>query len=268
MTERGLRILRWYALLVGLAMLLPLVVVVLASLNSGGTVFVPPRAWGFDWFDTAVHNKALVRAFRFSVETAFVVALISLVLGTVAAVAVHRYEFPGRRAILTFVMSPLLIPHIVLAIGLLQVFAEFGVPSSPSGLIAGQVVVAIPFVVRLVLAGVAAIDDRLEWAALSLGASRARTYWKVILPQIRPALTSAGVLAFLVSFDESVISVFTSTPTHTALPATLLGYYEERSDPLIAAVSTIMILIVVVAVLILDRFFGLLKLLSGGNIRA
>lgn len=265
MSDRVFKLLRWYSLAVGVLMTGPLVVVILASFNRGIVTWVPPRRWGFEWYDKAVHNELLTGAFRFSLVNALVVAVVATVVGGSVGLAIARYRFAGRDVIHAVVMAPLLIPHIVLALGILKLFSEVGLNTSPQGLVAGHIVSVLPFVVRLTLSGAGAIDPRLEKAAHGLGASSLRTLWTVTLPQMAPALASASVLAFLVSFDESVISVFTATPGNVTLPATLLNYYHDRSDPLIAAASAIVIVLSIVVVVILDRAFGLLKLLGGNS---
>jgi putative spermidine/putrescine transport system permease protein len=265
MTERELGVLRWFALFVGLLLIAPLVVMLLASLNNGFTIFLPPRDWGLRWYSEAVRNDFLVEAFTFSMMTAAVSAAFAVVLGVAAGFAIARYEFPGRGLLHALVMTPLLIPTVVVAIGILQLFSSLGIPISPEGLVAGHTAASLPFVTRLTLAGIGAIDPRLESAALSLGASRWRMYRTVVYPQIRPAVLSGLILAFLLSLEETTIAIFTSSPGATTLPVQLLRYYSNRSDPLVAAASSILLVITVVVAYALDRMFGLLKLLSGND---
>ncbi len=161
-------------------------------------------------------------------------------------------------------MAPFMVPHIVLAVGLLQLCANLAINSSPYGLVAGHIAISLPFVIRLMLSGLEGFDARLESASRSLGASWARTIWFVTLPSIRPALIASGVFAFLLSFDETGVSVFTALPGKTTLPALVYQYAEQKSSPILTAVSSSMVVFGAIVAVVLERMFGLLRLLNGG----
>jgi len=264
LTTTGLRA---YSIGVGVLMMLPLVTVVVASLTADGYVSVPPRHWGLVWYEAALSDRAFMSAFKFSAISAPLVALISGGLGVASAVALQRYRFRGRNAIQAVLMAPMMLPHIVIAIGLVQLFATLRVSSSPYGLIAGHIVITMPFVLRIALAGLAGIDPMLEAASYSLGASRRYTVTHILVPLMGPAVTSGVVFAFILSFDEATIALFTASPGFTSIPVQIFNYAENRSDPLVTAVSSLLVLFALTVMLVLERKFGLLRLLSGGDTR-
>jgi putative spermidine/putrescine transport system permease protein len=264
--NRALRAIRIYAIIVAVLMVLPIIIVLLASLNERAAIFTPPKQWGFHWFSVALHDPSVVSSFRFSLVMALIVAVVGTVLGVALGLAVGRYRFPGRRAIYAAVLAPLMIPHVLLAIGLLQFSSTLGLPSSPDGLVIGEILIVLPFVLRIVVIAVSNLNVRLEHASYSLGVSPARTWSRVVLPQLMPGVAAALLLAFLTAFDESVISVFIATPGYTSLPATLIQEYINSSSPEIAVVSAILIVLSLIVVLILDRLVGLLALLSRNNV--
>ncbi len=259
-------LLRVYSWLMAALIVMPIAVVVTVSLTAEGSVRFPPQHWGLRWFLEAFTERSFVQAFLFSVEAAAAVAVIASVLGLTSALALVRYSFRGSKFIQGFVMAPLLLPHLVIAIGLLQLFAALGITTSPGGLIAGHVAVVFPFVLRLSLGGLAGIDPNVEKAAYTLGATRLYVFRRVTLPLMASPVLSGAVMAFLLSFDETVISIFTSVPGRTTLPVMIFNYAEQRSDPLIAAVSSIMVIVAIIAIAIADRSVGLLNLLSGGQV--
>ncbi len=259
-------LLRAYAVLIAAIMLGPLAAIFLASATSDSFVTVPPVHWGLRWYGLALAERSFASAFLFSLQTATAVAILAGVLGVGGAIAIERYRFPGRGTAHAALMAPMMLPHIVLAIGLLQLFSLLHVATSPFALVAGHVVIVLPFIMRLTMAGIAGVDPLLELAGQSLGASRFDTLRRVLLPLIAPSVLSGLVFAFLLSFDEAVIAVFTSTTGRTTIPVQILNYAEQRSDPLVAAVSSLMVLVAVGVILAVDRTFGLLRLLSGGQL--
>jgi putative spermidine/putrescine transport system permease protein len=259
---RGLRI---YALIIAALMLLPLLTIVLASLGNADIVRIPPESLSFRWWAEAIQNPAFRQAFVFSLQTALLVAVVGTLIGSACAWAISRFEFPGRRLIEGIVLAPLMIPNVIIAVSLLQLTTSLGLRTSPQGLVLGQIVVVLPFAVRLMLVGMTSIDGRLEDASLSLGASRLRTLVQVVLPMLAPALIASLAFTFLIAFDETTVAIFMSSANATTLPVELFNYVQDRSDPMATAVSAILILIACAVVLVIDRFFGVLRLFVGAE---
>lgn len=253
---------RIFAIVFALFMLMPLTVIMVASFTNEGYVRFPPASFGLRWYKAALENSYFTGGFVFSLEVATFVAIVSGVLGIAAALVLARYRFHGREAIVSLLMMPIALPHIVLAIALLQVVATISVPSSPYGLVAGHLLITLPYVLRLTMASLAGIDRQIETASASLGASPWQTLRLVILPMIAPGAVAGILFAFLISFDEVTISLFTALPDRTTLPAEIFGFASHGSDPIVTAVSGVMILFAAILVIVVERFFGVLRLIA------
>jgi putative spermidine/putrescine transport system permease protein len=243
-------------------MLLPLMIVLVASFTSEGYVKFPPSSFGLRWYKEVLANADFTGGLIFSLEIATIVALLSGTLGVLAAIALSRRKFPGRSSVTGLLTMPLTLPHIVLAIALLQFFSTLAIPSSPYGLLAGHLLITIPYVLRLAMTSLRDLDPQIERASYSLGASTWQTLRLVILPMIAPAVLAGVVFAFLLSFDEVTISLFTALPGHTTLPAQIFEFASQGSDPVITAVSGLMILLASALVLVVEHFFGVLRLIA------
>lgn len=253
---------RLYAVVFSGFMLMPLGVILIASFTGDAFVRFPPSSFGVRWYVEAVHNDAFMSALLFSVQTASAVALISGTLGVLGALVLAREHFAGRDAIVTLLMTPLALPHIVFAIALLQLFGTVGIASSPWGLVAGHVLLTLPYVLRLTMTSLMGLDRQIERASYSLGASPWETLRLVILPMIAPGVVAGIMFAFLLSFDEVTISLFTSLPGRTTLPAEIFNFAAEGSDPIVTAVSGLMIIIASGLLVVVERLFGVLRLIA------
>ena len=254
-----------YALILGCAIFAPIAMIVVSATTAGTLVVFPPQGFSLRWYAAALASPDIRDALVFSAATAGAVAVIAAAIGIPAAFAIDRGSFPGRASVQGLLMAPMMLPHLVFAVALLQVLATLRVPTSPSGVLIGHVVIAIPFVLRLSLAGLARVDRALERASYSLGASHLRTAVQVTLPLAAPAFAAAAVMAFLVSFDETAISIFVALPGRTTLPALIYEYATETTDPRILAAGSLMILLGFGVAIAAQRFFGLLTLLAGGT---
>ena len=180
-----------------------------------------------------------------------------------AALAIARHRFPGREAITALFLSPLMVPHIVLGIAFLRFFTQIGLGGTFVGLVLSHIIIILPFALRLILAASTGMDRSIENAAASLGASSLTTFRRVTLPLILPGVASGWVLAFINSFDEVTMTIFIASPETTTLPVRLFLYIQDNIDPLVAAVSAALIFMTVAAMLVLDRLYGLERLLVG-----
>jgi putative spermidine/putrescine transport system permease protein len=253
-----------YAVLFCIAMLLPLALVVIVSLTNGGHIAFPPTQFGFKWIGRAFTDGQFRAAFRFSAELALITTVISGVIGVMGAYALERFRVPGKPFIIVLASLSLFVPHILLALGFLRMFAQLGIATAPLGLIGGDVGITLPFVLGLTLSGFKGLDSRLELASATLGATGWQTFRYVIVGAIAPSVVGALTFTFLLSFDESVLSIFLSRPGNTTLPAQIYNYSAQTSDPLIAAVSAILIALALAVIAVLDRFVGILDILAGG----
>jgi putative spermidine/putrescine transport system permease protein len=220
----------------------------------------PPEGYSLRWFQAIPGNDRFVSGFLLSLQLAVIATSIGLCLGLPAALCLARFHFRGREALASLLLLPIVVPGIVLGIALyvFHVEAEIatGLPilGSLGGLIAGHVLIVIPWTVRLVTASLAGLDRSIEEAAQSLGADRFTTFRRVTLPAIQPGVVAASLFGFVSSFGNLEMSLFLVGPGRTTLPIAIIQYLEWKIDPTIAAVSVLQILLIGAAMLITDRF--------------
>lgn len=249
-------ILGTYCWLVVAFLLSPIVVTVGSAFTATDYVAFPPQGFSLKWFRAAFANVEFVHGLWASLTLAVLNALLATTLGTLAALGLTRFRFRGRNAITTFLLSPLMLPAIVLGVALLQFLAAVGMLGTLVGVLLGHLLITVPYAVRLVGVSLAGFEWDLNRAALGLGAPPLRALWEVVLPVIRPGLAAAATFAFIMSFDEVTISLFTTGPQFNTLPVIVFRWVEYSYDPVIAAVSAITILIAALAVVLIEITFG------------
>lgn len=262
MRRNGLVALSFHALFV-LFILAPIVIVCVVAFTSQGYLSLPVHGASLRWFRAIWRNSDFVTAFLQSLRLGLLSATITVALAIPAALALARHRFPGRDSLTLFFMSPLMIPPVVLGIAFLRFFTEIGISGTFIGLVAAHVIVIFPFALRLVLAAATGMDARIENAAVSLGASRWTVFRRVVLPLMLPGVVSGWVLAFIASFDELTMTIFIAAPSTTTLPVRMFLYIQDNIDPLIAAVSALLIGLTLVVMILLDRLYGLERLFVG-----
>ncbi len=249
--------------LVILFILAPLVIVCWVAFTPADTLTLPLAHFSLRWFRALLDNTTFVTAFQNSLWLAFASATLSVLLAVPAAIAITRYSFRGKQFLNGLFLSPLMIPHLVLGIAMLRFFALIGQTGTFTWLILGHVVIITPYVMRLVLASLIGFDRSIEHAAVSLGAGRLRIMLRVTLPMIVSGIAGGWLLAFINSFDELTMSIFITAPSTITLPVRMYTYATESIDPMMAAVSTVVIALTAVAMFILDRIYGLDRILVG-----
>lgn len=246
-------------------MLAPLVIVCVVAFTPEGYLSLPTRGPSLRWFRAIFDYPEFLRAFRDSLWLAALSSTIAIGLAVPAALAVARHRFRGRDAITALFMSPLMIPHVVLGIAFLRFFTQIGLAGGFIGLVLAHVIVIFPFALRLVLASSYGVDRRIEHAAISLGADPATVFRRVTLPLMLPGVVSGWLLAAINSFDEVTMTVFIASPSTVTLPVRMFLYIQDNIDPMIAAVSAVLIALTGALLFALDRIFGLDRLFVGGG---
>jgi len=262
MSRNGPFALVYHALFVTF-MLAPIVVVCWVAFTPEGFLSFPTDRWSLRWFKAIARYPEFVAGFWRSVWLGGLSSAIAVAISVPAALAIAHHRFPGREAMTALFMSPLMIPHIVLGIAFLRFFTQIGLGGSFTGLVLAHIVIVLPFALRLTLASAVGLDRALEHAAISLGASDWTVLKRVTLPLVLPGLASGWALAFINSFDEVTMTVFIAAPGTETLPVRMFLYIQDNIDPLVTSVSACVIAVTVVALIALDRAYGLERLLVG-----
>lgn len=244
--------------LIALYLLAPVLVVVATSVTTTAYPVFPPHGLTLRWYGEFLNNPEFMSGVRLSALLAFAATLIATCLGTAAALGLARGPRRTRSALAALFLSPIVFPAIVLGLALLIFYSRVGFSGSFAGLVAAHVVLVTPFVVRLVAASLAEFDDSVEEAARNLGAGWPRVFFQVTLPIIRPGVVAGAVFAFIISFDELVVTLFLAGPGMQTLPIRIYSFVQYNSTPIISAISTTLIVAwVVVGVPLYVRFLGI-----------
>lgn len=230
-------ILAW---VVYLFLLLPSLIVVPMSFGSGSEFDFPPSTLSLDLYREYFLDKSWLNSTLISLQVAVASSLLSLVFGGLAAYAVVRNDFRGKQALTMFLLSPMLVPSIVLALALYLYLGIARLTGTTYGLILCHVVVCMPFVIVTMMSGLRQIDANLETAATIMGARPLTVLRRVTIPLLKPTIIAAGLFAFLISFDEVVISFFVSGVRTQTLPVKMYSTIHWEISPVLAAVSSIL----------------------------
>ncbi|MBN9089446.1 MAG: ABC transporter permease [Reyranella sp.] len=234
-------------------LMLPLVVVFPISLSSAPYMQFPPPGLSTQWYERYLDDPQWIDATVRSLYVGGATAVLALLLGVPLAFSLARGRYAGRIAVDRLALAPLIVPVIILSVGLYGLFAKLKLIGEWYGLVVAHTVLALPFVVLVMMAGLRDFDRALEQAAEGLGASRLQTLFRVTLPLLRPSLVSAGLLAFISSFDELVVALFLAGPNMT-LPKKMFDNILMEIDPTIAAVSVMQIVLVSIVLVLIGRF--------------
>jgi putative spermidine/putrescine transport system permease protein len=243
--------------------LLPLIFVIWLAFFLQAIPSFPPQGYSIRWFVAIADHPQFVNGFWLSLQVAIAAMLIGLSIGVPAALCLARYRFWSREPIGNLLLLPLVVPGIVLGTSLYvfhveaTILTELPILGSIAALVAGHILIVIPWSVRLVGASLAGFDRSIEEAAQNLGATPPTTFFRVTLPTIRPGIVAAAMFGFVVSFGNLEMSMFLVGPGRTTLPISILQYLEYRIDPTIAAVSVLQILLIGTAMIVTDRFVKL-----------
>jgi putative spermidine/putrescine transport system permease protein len=243
--------------------LAPIVVVCIVAFTPEAYLSFPTTRFSLRWFRAIADYPEFVSAFWRSVGLGALSSLLAIGFSVPAALAIARHKFAGREAMMALFQSPLMIPHVVLGIAFLRFFTEIGLSGTFTGLVLSHIVLVFPFALRLTLASAVGMNPAIEQAAMSLGATETTILRRITLPLVMPGLVSGWALAFINSFDEVTMTVFIATPGTETLPVRMFLYIQDNIDPLVTSVSACVIAITVVALVILDRLYGLETLLIG-----
>lgn len=246
----GVHALRGCAGAVLFFLILPILVIVPLSFNSQPYFTFSKEMLAFEadayslrWYRTIVENPNWLLAIRNSFIVGIAATMVATLLGTVAAVGLASSEMPFRRTITALLLSPMIVPLIIIAAGMFFFYTRFGLVGTFPGLILAHAALGIPFVIVTVTATLTGFDRSLYNAGLSLGTGPVRTFTRVVLPLIRPGVISGALFAFVTSFDEVVVVLFLAAPDQRTIPRQMFSGLREQINPTILAVATLLIVV-------------------------
>ncbi|MDF3181402.1 ABC transporter permease [Mesorhizobium sp. P17.1] len=244
------------AVIVYVFLLSPIVVTVPMAFGPANTLTFPPDDYSLDLFRIFFSSPDWLGPLFQSIKIALATTTLSVLSGTLSAYWIVRHEFVGKRLVTSVIMSPLIVPGIVASLGLYIYFSYLRINSTTVSLILGHLMVVLPFVIVMLMAGIVKLDRNLEFSAELMGARPIRMFLTVVLPQLVPSLVTAALFAFLLSFDEFIISWFLSGTSTVTLPVRMYSALNWEVSPVIAADSTFMM---AVSLLVCIAAIGLKK---------
>lgn len=248
----------FYACLIYLFLYLPIFVVIAFSFNTS-KMNITFEGFTLEWYGRMFENRQLMQSFFNTVIVAGVSTVLSVIIGTLCALGLYKFEFKLKNVLSSSLYIPIVIPELVFAIALLIFFTSLNISMSMATLIIAHVTFSMPFVVITVRARLAGFDHSIEEAARDLGANELHTFWRVTLPMISPGVLSGGMLALTMSLDDVVVSFFTAGPESTTLPLKILGMVRKGVSPDVNALSTLMIVGTIVILLTSTMIQGRLE---------
>lgn len=240
-------------------LLLPVVFVVLHSFSPTRYFQWPPTVFTLKWHLNFYRSDIFMAAARNSLVMAAVVTPLSLLIGIPTAYALVRHQFPGRAVLQQVILSPLIIPGVVTGVSLLALFSAGGLRIGMVKLCLGMLVFVLPFAVRAITANLLGIDRQIEEAARNLGAGPIRTFFLVVLPQLKSGILAASVFIFVEAIDNFSIAVFLTDDRTKVLPVAGYQYIKDFDDPTVAAMATALIVLSCALVMLLEKLIGFQK---------
>jgi putative spermidine/putrescine transport system permease protein len=237
----GPRLLRFYVGVMCVWLLAPIIIVVILAFSGDGYLHFPPSSLSLQWFTRFFGDVQWQRAMLSSLIIGAIACVVSTTVGFFCAYAFLRVEFPGKKLLLSLMLTPIIVPNIITAIAMYYLAGKLRLIGNFLWLGLCHAVIAMPIVLLILLSALHAVDPNLERAALGLGSSRTRVFFRVVLPIALPGVMSAALFAFLASFDELLISLFLSGVHTQTLPVRIWNSLNLQVEPTIAAVSAFLI---------------------------
>jgi spermidine/putrescine transport system permease protein len=234
-------------------LMLPIVIILLFSFNAKSAAMFPMAGLTIKWYKKVLTDYKFISALKNSIYVGLAVAAVSVVIGSLASVAMIRYNFKLKNFVRVSVLVPITLPPVVLGVALLSFFSSLGFTRSLLTVIISHVLFCTPFVIMIMNSRLEGFDISLEEAAMDLGASRAQTFRYVTFPLIRPSIIGASMLTFGLSFDEFLVTFFIVGKQNT-LPIVIWGMLRRGVSPVINAIATMVLIISMTLIIVANRY--------------
>lgn len=235
-----------------LFLILPIIVVMPLSFSDNTFLGYPITGFSLRWYEELVSSSVWIQAAKNSFIIAPAAALLATILGVLCAIGLNRATFTGKGIFVAVILSPIVTPVVVVAVGMYFFFNMYGLTETYVGLIIAHAVLGAPLVVVTVTATLKGLDQSLVRASLSMGASPLTTFRRVVFPLISPGILTGAVFAFALSFDEVVVTLFLAGPTQTTIPRQMFSGIRDNINPTILALASILVLLTVLIFLALE----------------
>lgn len=243
------------ATIIMLLLVIPTFIVMPMSFSESQYLEFPPEHWSTRWYNVYFESPKWMRATVTSVQVGVLTMLVATPMGVMAAYALFVSGHRVARAMFAFLITPIIVPVILIAIGTFYAYGRIGLNNTITGLVLAHAVLATPLVMIVITSALRNYDLNQERVARSLGATRIKAFFVITLPQIKFSIVTSALLAFLTSFDEVIIAIFVSGGSNATLTKHMFAALRDFIDPTIAAISTIMI-VVSTTLLLGMQFFG------------
>lgn len=243
------------ATIIMMLLVIPTFIVIPMSFSDSQYLEFPPSNWSIRWYDVYLESPKWMQATVTSIQVGILTMLLATPLGTMAAYALYVSGHRAARAIFVCLITPMIVPVILIAIGTFYAYGRVGLNNTITGLVMAHTVLAAPLVMIVITSALRNYDLNQERVARSLGATRVKAFFVITLPQIKFSIVTAALLSFLTSFDEVIIAIFVSGGSNATLTKHMFSALRDFIDPTIAAISTIMI-VVSTTLLLATQFLG------------
>jgi putative spermidine/putrescine transport system permease protein len=251
--------------LVFLFLILPVLAIVPLSFSSGSFLTYPLPGLSLRWYDAFFGSDAWMLALKNSVIVAVSATALATALGTLAALGLARADFPLKSLVMAVLISPMVVPLVITAVGVYFFYAALGLTNSLLGLILAHTALGVPFVVITVTATLQGFDQNLIRAGASLGAGPLTVFFRIVLPLVLPGVVSGALFAFATSFDEVVVALFLAGPEQRTLPRQMFSGIRENIGPTIMAAATFLIAVAVLLLVAVELLRRRSERLRGGR---
>lgn len=238
--------------LILLFLIIPILVIMPLSFNSDSFLMYPMSGFSMRWYEEFFTSGVWRTALKNSMIISPLATLLAVALGTIASVGLVRANFRGKALLTSILISPMIVPVVIVGVAVYLVFSPLGLSGSYTGLVLAHAVLGVPFVIITVTATLQGFDYNLIRAAASLGADPVTAFYKVTLPLVAPGVISGALFAFATSFDEVVVTLFLASPEQSTLPRQMFSGIRDNISPTIAAVATVLIATATLMLLVLE----------------
>ena len=213
------------------------------SFSASQYLEFPPKQFSLRWYESYFQSRSWMQATITSFQAATLTVIVATPLGTVAAYGLYNAELRTARLISLLLVTPIVIPVILVGTAVFYAYVKLKLVNSLIGIVLAHSILAIPIVIMIVTSALKSFDMNQERVARSLGASRVKAFFMVVMPQLKFSILTAAILSFLTSFDEVIVSIFVSGGDNSTLTRNMFAALRDQIDPTIAAISTIMIVV-------------------------